>query len=415
MSSSSSRDSVTLANAAGSADHGAELRTDRGDDRSARLRLRWRISFLVITTVGICLSADLMRLHVKVHTDPAYHSYCAISEWANCETVAASDYAVFLRLPVALWGLLGCLVMAALAVWGLYMPRTPASWPFGILFWMSLFSSATGSYLFFVSHFIIESVCVVCIGTYLVNLSLLVVSLVEIRRLRSGPFSALKAEMGSFRQRRLPLTLLGATVMLGVLVLWMAVPPYWRLSATEGPGGLPVGATLDGHPWIGAKRPVLTIEEFSDYQCPYCLKGHDKMRKLVQQHPDRVRLVHRNHPLDQACNEQIKRPFHPHACRYAAMAVCAQTLGRFWEANDLLFSRGRERTPVTVEELAQASGIKVDRLAECLKGEQTHRRIDQDLEAGRALKIRGTPTYVIGEHSYPGAVPAEVLKEALGE
>ena len=52
----------------------------------------WRIAFLVLCTVGACLSADLLRLHVNVHTDPDYHSYCAMSERVNCDTVAASDY-----------------------------------------------------------------------------------------------------------------------------------------------------------------------------------------------------------------------------------------------------------------------------------------------------------------------------------
>jgi uncharacterized membrane protein len=55
----------------------------------------WRIAFLVICTVGVCLSADLLRLHVNVYTDPDYQSYCAMSERVNCETVALSEYAVF--------------------------------------------------------------------------------------------------------------------------------------------------------------------------------------------------------------------------------------------------------------------------------------------------------------------------------
>ena len=401
--------------AATTADDRSQASPNPDGNRSARARLRWRISFLVVATVGICLSADLERLHVKVHTDPAYHSYCAISEWANCETVAASDYAVFLKLPVAVWGLLAYLVMGALAIWGLNRPNDPVSWPFGILCWMNLFSSATGTFLYFVSHFIIESVCVVCMGTYLVNLSLLFISLCEIRRFGFGPVSALKAEIGSLGRRWLALTVFAATGVIALLVLWLTVPPYWKLSATKGPGGLQVGATPEGHPWIGAKKPVLNVEEFSDYQCPFCRKGHDEIRKLVQKHSDRVRLVHRNYPLDQACNQQLKRPFHPHACRYAAMAVCAQKLGRFWEANDILYSRGREQEPVTVADLARASGIEANRLIECLRSEQTARQIQHDLEAGRALKIRGTPTYIIGERSYPGAIPPEVLKEALGE
>ena len=39
----------------------------------------WRVAFLVLCTIGVCLSADLLRLHVNVHTNPDYRSYCAMS------------------------------------------------------------------------------------------------------------------------------------------------------------------------------------------------------------------------------------------------------------------------------------------------------------------------------------------------
>ena len=75
----------------------------------------WRIAFLVACTVGVCLSADLLRLHINVHTDPTYVSYCAISERVNCDTLALSRYAIFAGLPLSIWGLVGYLVMAGWA------------------------------------------------------------------------------------------------------------------------------------------------------------------------------------------------------------------------------------------------------------------------------------------------------------
>src|SRR5210317_2208398 len=76
-------------------------------DKQARPTRAWRIAFLVLCTVGALLSAELLRLHVKVYTDPNYHAFCAMTEKLNCETVAVSSYAVFAGLPVALWGLIG--------------------------------------------------------------------------------------------------------------------------------------------------------------------------------------------------------------------------------------------------------------------------------------------------------------------
>ena len=73
-----------------------------------------RIVSLVLCTIGACLSADLIRLHVRVHTDPSYHAYCAISEQVDCASVAQSPHVHLLsnglpsslalvRVPVSLF------------------------------------------------------------------------------------------------------------------------------------------------------------------------------------------------------------------------------------------------------------------------------------------------------------------------
>jgi len=373
----------------------------------------WRIAFLVLCTVGACFSADLLRLHVNVHTDPDYHSYCAMSERVNCDTVALSDYSVFLGLPVALWGLLGYVFMGALAVWGLRgRPRSP-SWPLGLSFWLALFSALLGVALFLVSHLIVRSVCVVCGGTYLVNLGLVFVAYMALRRGGWGVPGALSRDLRTISAARRSFTLLLLSFAALLAVSWALVPPYWRVEAATGPGGLPVGVTPAGHPWIGASEPVLVITEYSDYQCPHCQRGHDEVRKLIETHPARVRVVHRNYPLDQQCNAAIPRPFHIYACRYAVLAHCAQEQGRFWEANDYLFANGRRRFPVTLEELARVLDLDRDALAACAKSDEAAQAVQQDLEAGRELGIRGTPTFVVRGETYPGRIPQDVIDAAL--
>jgi len=373
----------------------------------------WRIAFLVLCTVGACFSADLLRLHANVHTNPDYHSYCAMSERVNCDTVALSDFSVFLNLPVALWGLLGYVFMGALAVWGLRgHPRNP-SWPLGFSFGLALFSALLGIVLFLVSHFIVESVCVVCGGTYLVNLGLAFVAFMALRRSGWGLFGALARDGRTVSAGAGPFAFLVIVFAGALIAAWLFVPTYWRVETATGPGGLPVGTTPGGHPWIGAAEPVLVITEYSDYQCPHCQRGHDDVRKLIASHPDRVRVVHRQYPLDQQCNSAILQPFHPYACRYARLSHCAQEQGKFWEANDYLFANGRRRFPVTQEELVRNLDLDQDALRACVEGDEADQAVQRDLEAGRALGIRGTPTFVVRGETYPGRIPPEIIEAAL--
>lgn len=374
----------------------------------------WRIAFLVLCTVGACLSADLLRLHVNVHTDPDYHSYCAMSERVNCDTVAASDFAVFLGLPLALWGLVGYVAMGVLAVWSLARrSRYGEAWPLGLAFWLGAVLALLGVALYLVSHLVIESVCVVCAGTYLVNFGMAFVGLMALRRTGVGVLQALRDDLRAIARTPGPFAFFEGTLVVVMVIFWLTVPPYWRIEFSTGPGGLSAGVTADGHPWIGAAEPVLEIEEYSDYQCPHCRRGHDVVRNLIEQRPDKVRLVHRHFPLDHNCNSAVRQAFHPQACQYALMSFCAQEQGRFWEANDYLFAHGRQRSPVSVGDLAAGAGLDAEDLRTCVSGEKARRAIERDLESGRALRVRGTPTFVVAGEIYPGRIPPEVIMAAL--
>lgn len=373
-----------------------------------------RIAFLVLCTVGACLSADLLRLHVKVHTDPNYHAYCAISKAVDCETVAQSEHSVFVALPVALWGLLGYLGMGALTIWGLRARLPTHAWPFGLLFWLSAFHVAVSVVLGLISLVVVRSTCIVCVGTYLVNAALLIVAGVELRRLNESPVTSFSADVRAIAANRGAVVYGGLAVAAVMGLLWLSVPRYWELDAPSGPGGLRVGRTPGGHPWIGASRPALEIVEFSDYQCPFCPRGHDAIRKLIGRFPDKIRLVHRHYPLDPKCNARLSRPLHPHACEYARLAICAGQQAHFWEANDYLFRHGRRPTSVKASDLARSIGIDVARLRTCLGDPGTQRIIEEEVTAGWRLNIRGTPTFVIGGRTYPGRIPPELIERALG-
>ena len=152
--------------------------------------------------------------------------------------------------------------------------------------------------------------------------------------------------------------------------------------------------------WIG-QHFFASIEA----PCPHCRRGHNEIRALIARFPDKVRLVHRHYPL--------KR--HPFAFDYSKMAYCAGRQDRFWEANDYLFEHGRRSEAITPNELAEAIHIDAANLAVCAESNPAKQAVSKDLAAGKALNIRGTPTYVIGSRVYPGRIPKEVIDSALSK
>ena len=57
-------------------------------------RWPWWVA-LLCCLAGLWLSIVLEQIHFKIHTNPAFHSFCAIDRKVNCDIVSRSPYAVF--------------------------------------------------------------------------------------------------------------------------------------------------------------------------------------------------------------------------------------------------------------------------------------------------------------------------------
>jgi protein-disulfide isomerase len=303
--------------------------------------------------------------------------------------------------------------MALTAVWGLRAKRPAAAT--GLLIVLTFVSTAVSLTLGSVSAFVIRSVCILCLGTYLVNTVLLVLGAILVRRAGlSASLTAAWEEAANSSQKALAW---GGATGIAVVALLLFYPQYWAepAHASAPPKlapsatvalleGIATGKTSDGHFWIGAREPQLVIEEFSDYECPYCGRAHWLLRSWVKANPDRIRLVHRHFPLDQACNPLIKQPFHPRACAFAALAACAGETGKFWQANDYLFQHSHDPGPFKVSSLATSIGADESALKSCLEN-RAAQHLEGDISEGLKLKITGTPTFRINGKTYTGELP----------
>ena len=149
----------------------------------------------------------------------------------------------------------------------------------------------------------------------------------------------------------------------------------------------------------GAQDAVVTIVEFSDFQCPACKATNPLVEKVVDQYPDQVRLIYRHFPLSS---------IHPNAQLAAQAAEVAAKDGKFWEYHDLLFEQQLtwsqlEKKEEYIEQLASYAeelGIDKDSFLERIESDHIKSSVTEDLTAGGRLNIQATPTlYVNGQPS----------------
>lgn len=377
---------------------------------------RLTVFLLILALGGLLTALELTRIHVYVHTDPSYHSICAISDEVNCDTVALSPYSVFAGLPVSVWGALGYLMMAALAVSRMAMRTLPNTWPLGLYTVLTGISLVTSIALATVSATLIGSFCLFCTLTYVINACLFTLTVIAVIKTHINIFILIVSDLKVLVAHPL---LTGVFLLLGAGVLaslYGFVPSYWETPGWSDLPKLPTGINEEGHHFMGALQPKVTIVEFSDYECPHCRSAHKAVRQIVSRFPDKLRLVHRHLPLDKACNKTLKRPFHTRACEFAEAAECAGRQGRFWDMNDALFSaqEGMKSADVDPETLAVRLGLDRTDFKKCMENHETTDVIAADIAAANALNLTGTPSFIVEGKTFLGSVPESELQKMFG-
>ena len=152
---------------------------------------------------------------------------------------------------------------------------------------------------------------------------------------------------------------------------------------------------------IGSDSAPITILEFSDFQCPFCLRLSKSLRQLLLERPLDVRVVFRNFPLEA---HRFARPA-------AIAAQCAADQGRFREYHDLLFALA-DSVQVGAFALRLArrvAGLDTTRFIGCLGDSVVAERIDADVRAATGLGVDATPTVIIAGLRLRGTPPLAML------
>ena len=164
---------------------------------------------------------------------------------------------------------------------------------------------------------------------------------------------------------------------------------------------LPDDSTFRG----GGDNPLVTIVEFTDYQCSFCGRAHATIEALLDENPD-VRVVVSHHPL----------PFHDHADEAALAAIAAEEQGLFWEYHDALFAPGTSAlASADLERYAQEVGLDVGAWNEFRASPEAQERLAADQACASAVGVTGTPHFIINGERLRGAQPLARFQTATDE
>ena len=172
---------------------------------------------------------------------------------------------------------------------------------------------------------------------------------------------------------------------------------------------------IDPHKAFGSKTAPVTMEVFSDYQCPACKTLFTTTnRRLMDDYVSngKVYLIHRDFPL----------PMHAYSRVAARYARAAAQLGKVEPVEQALFQnqeKWEQNGDVDGTVAAVLSAAEMTKVRGLVKGGTLDPLIDKDYNLGQTYRVNQTPTTVFHSkgqtYPYSGVMTYDILKQFLNQ
>jgi protein-disulfide isomerase len=153
---------------------------------------------------------------------------------------------------------------------------------------------------------------------------------------------------------------------------------------------------------MGNPEGSITLVEFSDYACGYCRQSVADVAALIESNPD-LRVVIREYPILTAQSAEAAR-----------MALAAAQQGVFEEFHLAMFNQGQV-TPETIEAAANEAGLNLELARAAIDSGQFEGQLQNNVYLAQSIGFSGTPSWVIGERTFNGAVGRRAIEQAIAE
>lgn len=158
-------------------------------------------------------------------------------------------------------------------------------------------------------------------------------------------------------------------------------------------------------PVRGNPDAPVTIVEFSDFQCPFCVRARPTLARVRDTYGDQVRFAFRHYPLE----------IHQQAPKAGEAVACANDQGRFWDMHDRIWQNPGRILPSELKSHAAALGLDVEAFGQCLDSGRYAALVRRDTEEGTHLGVSATPAFFVNGRLLVGAQPFENFARVIDE
>lgn len=165
----------------------------------------------------------------------------------------------------------------------------------------------------------------------------------------------------------------------------------------------------DDESFRGTKDAPLTLVEYSDFQCPFCVRGFNTVKQLLKKYDGKIRFVYKHLPLS----------FHKEALPAAHYyeAIRLQSEKKAFEFHDAVFDNQRKLSTGVpfLKKMAKKVGANMKKLAKDVKSKAVIERVEADIKEAAKFGFQGTPGFLLNGIPVRGAYPIDHFEKIIAK
>lgn len=135
----------------------------------------------------------------------------------------------------------------------------------------------------------------------------------------------------------------------------------------------------------------ITVVEFFDYNCGFCKRGLPEVQKLLNS-DKKVRFVFKELPILSKGSEEA-----------AKIALAAKRQGKYWEFHQAMLNQKGQANEASGLKVAESLGLDMAKVKADMAGDSVKAELEAERNLAKRMGINGTPHFLVGEKSIPGA------------
>lgn len=172
----------------------------------------------------------------------------------------------------------------------------------------------------------------------------------------------------------------------------------------------PLNPRLEGEVFFGPADAPLVLVMYSDFQCPYCSRGHKTANEFINNYKGKVKFYYKHLPLDFHDMAKISSQYYE--------AIKMQDLQKAGKFMDTLYANqdklGKDKEAF-LKATAKKLGVNMKKLATDINSEEIANKIKRDASEASEFGMQGTPGFLLNGVPIRGAYPLSQFQKIVEE